>query len=46
VYLEPEQLKQQIKAVSDALIGKYEYVRLDGPAERTIACEIDKLYVK
>jgi hypothetical protein len=45
VYLQPEQLKQQIKAVSDALIGKYEYVRLDGPAERTIACEIDKLYV-
>ena len=25
--------------------GAYEYVRIDGPAERTYNCEIDKLYV-
>jgi hypothetical protein len=45
LHLAPEQLEQQVKIVSAALVRAYEFVRLDGPAQRSYDCEIDKLYV-
>ncbi|MCS3893288.1 GTPase SAR1 family protein [Bradyrhizobium japonicum USDA 38] len=45
VYLAPALVENKIKHISGCLIGAYEYVRIDGPAERTYNCEIDKLYV-
>ncbi|QHO77619.1 hypothetical protein ACH79_38250 [Bradyrhizobium sp. CCBAU 051011] len=45
VYLAPAVVEHKIKHVSGCLMGAYEYVRIDGPAERTVNCEIDKLYI-
>lgn len=45
VYLAPAHVENKIRHVSGCLMGAYEYVRIDGPAERTVDCAIDKLYV-
>jgi len=45
LYLSPEELSKRVKIVSSALIPAYEFVRLDGPAQRSYDCEIDKLYI-
>jgi hypothetical protein len=45
LYLTPLQLTRQVEAVSSALIPAYQFVRLDGPAQRSCDCEIDKLYI-
>jgi hypothetical protein len=45
IYLSPKQLEPHIMIVSEALIRAYETVRLDGPAQRSYDCEIDKLYI-
>jgi hypothetical protein len=45
VYLAPADVEKRIRSISKSLIAKYEYIRIDGPAERTVDCEIDKLYV-
>jgi hypothetical protein len=45
LYLTPAQLEQQVKFISEGLIQAYEFVRLDGPAQRSYDCEIDNLYV-
>jgi hypothetical protein len=45
LYLTPDELSRQVKAVSAALVPAYQFVRLDGPAQRTVDCDIDKLYI-
>src|SRR5262249_33487676 len=41
----PDQLENHVKIVSEALIPAYESLRIDGPAQRSYDCEIDKLYI-
>lgn len=45
VYLSPELVAQRLQQITTSLIHAYEYVRIDGPAQRSVDCEIDKLYV-
>jgi NACHT domain len=45
LYLDPKHISNLLRIVAEALIPYYEKVRLDGPAQRSFFCEIDKLYV-
>jgi hypothetical protein len=45
LYLEPEKCSTMVATISSALAKSYETIRVDGPAQRSVDCNIDKLYV-
>jgi NACHT domain len=45
VSLSPAAITERLEQIATSLVRAYEYVRIDGPAQRSVDCEIDKLYV-
>lgn len=43
--LSPDLVTERLQQITSSLINAYEYVRIDGPAQRSVDCELDKLYV-